>query len=371
MGQVSIVRTDCGIRESLAKSLDLIGGLAKHVSEGDRVLLKPNLNGADVYTNKELVGALIEMLRDLGVSRVFIAESTFGNARITSNFFNKTGFADLAARHGVDLINLNESEAVNVPVENPLVLDKISVAREVFEADKIINIPSPKVHYATGVSLAMKNLKGFLVGDEKKRFHEIGLDKAIVDLNNTLRVDLNIIDAISCMERMGPHGGDVVNLNLLIAGENRAEVDHVGCQVMGYDISEVKHLEQYAVMNGIDLGAVEIVGEKVQDVAYPFKKVVVEGLIPEEFTVHDTNACCVCMNALLISCRFLNGKPTRPVDIHLGSLAEEDAASTSLKVAFGNCCIKHLKADRAIKGCPPYPFTLGETLKDILKPNEG
>jgi uncharacterized protein (DUF362 family) len=367
MGRVSIVRTDQGIREGLVQAMDLIGGLPKYISAGDKVLLKPNLNGADVYTNKELVGALIEMLRDLGAGRVFIAESTFGNARITSSFFEKTGYRDLAARYGVDLVNLNESEAVDVPVANPLVLDKLHIAKEVFEADKIINIPSPKVHYATGVSLAMKNLKGFLVGDEKKHFHEIGLDKAIVDLNNTLRVDLNIIDAISCMERMGPHGGDVVNLNLVIAGGSRAEVDHVGCRVMGYDISEVKHLEQYVEMNGIDVDAVEVVGERVEDVAYPFKKVVVEGLIPEEFTVHDTNACCVCMNALLISCHFLNGKPTQPVDIHLGSLTEEGAVSSGLSVAFGNCCIKRMKADKAIRGCPPYPFTLGESLKDVLE----
>jgi uncharacterized Fe-S center protein len=79
----------------------------------------------------------------------------------------------------------NRSEAVEVEVKDPLVLAKVNIAKEVFEADRIINIPVMKVHYATGITLALKNLKGLLVRDEKRRFHEIGLDKAIVDLNST------------------------------------------------------------------------------------------------------------------------------------------------------------------------------------------
>ena len=86
-----------------------------------------------------------------------------------------------------------------------------------------------KVHYATGITLALKNMKGLLVGGAKRRCHEAGLDKAIVDLNNTLdkaivdlnntiRPHLNVVDAISCMERMGPRGGDIVRMDLVMAG---------------------------------------------------------------------------------------------------------------------------------------------------------
>jgi uncharacterized protein (DUF362 family) len=369
MGRVSIVRTDEDVSKSLRRALDLIGGLERFVKRSDRVMLKPNLNGADVYTNKELVGALVEMLMDTGVARVFIAESTFGDARMTKMFFNKTGYTELAARYGIDLINLNESEAVDVKVENPLVLDSIHIAKEVYEADKIINLPSLKVHYATGISLALKNLKGFLVGSEKRHCHEIGLDKAIVDLNNTLKVDLNIADCITCMEHMGPHGGDPVDLNLLLAGGNRAEVDYVACQITEYDISEVNHLQQYVEMNGIDLSAVDVIGETIEGVKYPLKKVAMANCIPQEITVYDTGACSTCMNALILSCCALKGKLTKPVDVHLGAKTEEDVISPNLKVAFGNCCVKYLKADRSVNGCPPYPFALAEVLRDILKPN--
>jgi len=364
MGKVSVVRTDQGIRESLIRSLDLIGGLGAYVSRSDSVLLKPNLNGADVYTNKELVGSLIELLLDFGVGRVVIAESTFGTAGTTKSFFEKTGYVELAKRYCIDLINLNESEAVEVPVKNPLVLEKLIIAKEVFEADKLINLPNMKVHYATGVSLALKNLKGLLVRGEKRYFHEVGLDDAIVDLNNTIGADLNIIDSISCMERMGPHWGDIVDLNLLIAGGSRAEVDLVGCQIMGYDIGEVKHLHRYVEINGIEFGGLEVVGERIEDVRHPLKKVSMDSLIPDEFTIHDINACSTCMNAFLISCRVLQGKPNRRVDVYMGSRVED--SSEGLRVTFGNCCTAQFDGDKQIKGCPPYPFALGEVLREIL-----
>jgi uncharacterized protein (DUF362 family) len=370
MGKVSIAKTTDGVREALVRALNLIGGLEKFISRSDSVLIKPNLNGADVYTDKELASALIEMLRDLGVSRIAIAESTFGNAQTTRMFFNKTGYTELASRCGVGLLNLNESEAVEVPVTNPLALSSIRVAKEVLEADKIINLPNMKVHYATGVSLALKNLKGFLVGGEKRHFHETGLNDCIVDLCNTIRPHLNIVDGISCMERMGPHGGDAIRLDLLIAGREMEEVDCVGCRVMGYDLSEVAHLKKYLELNRADPGEIEIAGETVESVAYPFKKVDMAKIVPEHFHIHDRNACCTCVNAFLISCRLLAGSPTQDMDVFLGSHDEVAGAPEALRIAFGNCCAKSMRGDIAIAGCPPYPFALGESIKDLLKMEE-
>ena len=359
MGKVSVVSSREGISEGLAQALDLVGGLGRFISSADRVLLKPNLNGVEGYTNRELVDALIPMILDLGARRVFIAESTFGSAQMTAMFFKQTGYIDLAQKYGIDLVNLNESQVVEVPVQNPLILDKIRIARDVFEADKIINLPNMKVHYATGVTLALKNLKGFLVGDEKKRFHEKGLDRAIVDLNNTIPVNLNIIDAIICMEKMGPRGGDLVPLDLILAGEGRAEVDFVGCEIMGYELGEVRHLKLFVERNQIDLRSIELVGESVDKVKYPFKKVTVANVIPDEFHIHNKNACSACMNAFLLSCSLLEKKPEQRIDVFLGSLVEEDFEG-SVKLAFGNCCPGNLECDERILGCPPYPFLLKE-----------
>ncbi|HEX7628442.1 MAG TPA: DUF362 domain-containing protein, partial [Candidatus Methanoperedens sp.] len=112
MGKVSIVRTNKGIKSSLQKALDLIGGLESYISRDERVMLKPNLNGTEGITNIELVEALIQLLLDFKVKNIVIAESTFGDQQMTDMCFNKSGYVELATKYGINLINLNKSEIV-------------------------------------------------------------------------------------------------------------------------------------------------------------------------------------------------------------------------------------------------------------------
>jgi uncharacterized protein (DUF362 family) len=360
--KVSLVRTEGGVREALVRALDLIGGLGRFVGRGDRVLLKPNLNDEEVWTSPGLVAALIELLRDQGAGAIAIGESTFGDARMTAALFRKTGFADLAARYGVELHNFNASRPVEMTVARPLAAATVRVACELLEADRLINLPNMKVHYATGITLALKNLKGLLVGDEKRRFHEIGLAKAIVDLNNTVRADLQIADCIRCMERMGPRGGDPVQLGALIAGESAAEVDWVGCQVMGHSLDDVEHLRLFAEGNGIDLDQVEIVGEPIAAVKRPFKKAALQNRPPACFSLHVRDACSACMNAFLLSCRALGAEPTERADVYLGRQDDERPPAGGFRIAFGNCVPAVGAFELRVKGCPPYPFALQAAL---------
>ncbi len=365
MAKVSVVKTMSGVKRGLHDAIELIGGLATYVGRGDTVLLKPNLNGVEGATNKELVVGLIHLLRDFGVSRVLLAESTFGDAQVTDMFFDKTGYASLAREHEIELVNMNRSRIVEVKVARPLVLETLRIAQEAFEADRIINIPNMKVHYATGITLALKNMKGILVGDEKKHFHEVGLDSAIVDLNNTIKPCLNIVDGIECMETMGPRGGDMVHLGLILAGKMAADVDYVGSLIMGYTLPEVRHLELYLAHNNIDVNQVIIVGESVEKVYYPFRKVNLAKIVPQQFRVHNKNACSSCENAFLLSCQLLESGPLQQIEIYMGSLVDEGDSSEGVRVAFGNCCPREMMFDKTIKGCPPYPYALRDYLRNM------
>ncbi|MDD5169460.1 MAG: DUF362 domain-containing protein [Syntrophales bacterium] len=362
MGRVSIVRTGGGIDSALQRSLELIGGMGEFIHPQETVMLKPNINGTEGVTSIDLVESLIRLLRDFGVGKITVAEATFGNERMTDMFFAKSGYGEMVNRYGIDLINLNRSEAVDVPVRNPHILGSLQVAREVFETDRIINIPVMKVHYATGVTLALKNLKGLLVLGQKRHFHEVGLDEAIVDLSNTIKPDLNIIDCIQCMERMGPRGGDLVDLNLLIAGAERAETDYVGCLIMEHVPDEVGHLRLYMEDHRIDPSKIEVIGEKIDDVKYPFKKAQMTGAIPQGFLVHNIDACSSCMNALLLSFANLEKEISHDMHVYLGEKIDQSAAGVGYKIAFGNCCDKGVAYDLVIKGCPPYPFDLNNRL---------
>ncbi len=338
MSLVSITRTNNGIKTGLIEAISLIGGIEKYISRTDKIMLKPNLNGTEGLTNIELTESLIQLLLDFGAKKIVIAESTFGNAQITDMCFEKSGYSSLAKKYGIGIINLNKSEIAEVKVAKPLITDKLKIAKEVFEVDKIINLPVMKVHYATAITLAMKNLKGLLVGNEKKRFHELGLDKAIVDLNNTITPALNIIDCTACMERMGPRGGDIVNLNLLLAGENCAEVDYVGCLIMQHTLDDVKYLKMYIEQNNIDINAIKVVGESIDSVKYPFKKAQMDITVPTQVKIHNINACSACMNALLLSFQFLEKGFEENADIYLGAKYSKKEIAEGLKISFGNCC---------------------------------
>jgi uncharacterized protein (DUF362 family) len=363
---VGISRTGSGIAAGLARALESIGGIEGFISRGDTVLIKPNLNGTEVCTDRAVIDALIAMVRDAGAHKILIGESTFGDARTTDMLFKKTGYTELARKHGVPLVNMNASQAVETAVARPLAAKSLRIAREAVEADAIVNVPVMKVHYATGITLCLKNMKGVLVGDEKRRFHEIGLDKAIVDLNNTIRPALNIIDATTCMERMGPRGGDPVKLDLLIAGASAAETDCVGARIMGYDPSEIRHLRCFMEMSSIDPTGIRVAGESIEACARPFRRVSMENIVPACFTVRDADACSSCMNALLLSCGFLaEGEPI-PLELFLGSTVPPGSAADSSgvpSVAFGNCANGMPPSfDAGIRGCPPYPFALKEWL---------
>jgi len=358
MGIVSITRTNNGIKNGLIEAVNLVGGIEKFIGRSDNVMLKPNLNGTEGLTNIEVVESLIQILFEYGAKGIVIAESTFGNAQITDMCFEKSGYSQLAKKYGIELINLNKSQVVETAVKKPLVTSNLKIAKEVFDVDKIINLPVMKVHYATGITLAMKNLKGLLVGNEKKHFHEIGLDKAIVDLNNTIKPALNIADCTACMERMGPRGGDIVNLNLLMASQNCAEMDYIGCLIMQHTPDEVKHLKYYIEGNNVDVKNISVVGESVENVKYPFKKALMSAAMPANIKIHNVNACSACMNALLLSFQFLENKIEQNTDVYLGAKHNKEEMAEGLKISFGNCCFYDMDFDIKIKGCPPYPFAL-------------
>jgi uncharacterized protein (DUF362 family) len=361
--KVSIVKTDDGVMKALQNAMDDLGGMGKYVCRDDSVMIKPNLNDTQLVTNKELTESVVVLLREYGLHKIVIAESTFGDANMTDSLISRSGYGELARTLGITMVNMNNSPVVEVSVQNPLVTERLKIAREAFEADKIINLPVMKVHYAAGVTLAMKNLKGVMVGPEKRRFHDIGLHRAIVDLNNTIKPAINIIDCISCMERLGPKGGDIVNLNGLIAGESAAETDFVGCTAMGYSVDEVEYLKLFARMNDIVFQETEIVGEGLAAIQYPFKKVGMGGVIPPVFRMKARDACSTCMVVFLASLETIGALPEKPIDVYLGAGWDQTDSSAGEGIAFGNCAVNCLKKRMAVAGSPPLRSALKKTLE--------
>ena len=72
----------------------------------------------------------------------------------------------------------------------------LKICNKAMEVDYLINIPVLKGHCQTGITCALKNLKGCIPNSEKRRFHTLGLHKPIAYLNKILKQNLIIEDGM-------------------------------------------------------------------------------------------------------------------------------------------------------------------------------
>jgi hypothetical protein len=76
------------------------------------------------------------------------------------------------------------------------------------ETDWVVSVAKLKTHHWAGVTLSMKNLFGVMPGIyygwPKNLFHWEGIDKSILDINETVKTDFAIVDGVIGMEGDGP-----------------------------------------------------------------------------------------------------------------------------------------------------------------------
>ena len=78
---------------------------------------------------------------------------------------------------------------------------------EVFEADKVINIPIAKHHGLAKLTMSMKNWMG-VMGGSRRTIHQ-RLDESLVDLSMAIKPTLTILDAVRILTANGPQGGNL------------------------------------------------------------------------------------------------------------------------------------------------------------------
>lgn len=266
---VSVVKTS--EPKDVREAVELLGGMKKFVSAGEKVIVKPNIcaakdNSTGTVTNPELVAEICAMVSECGAEAV-VAESPiypFKSKRV----FEKAGYGDFEARYGFPLVDLDTAEAREIRVPGGRSIDHSVVPTVVLTCDTLINVPVMKTHLQTVVTLGLKNLKGVVQGKQKHIIHLAGLDEGIVDLNTVIRSDLTIIDGITGMEGLGgPTNGRAVRMDVILASDNVVEADSAGIRVMGSDPRKVTHVKLAAGRGLGRLDSYEVRGEEISSVA--------------------------------------------------------------------------------------------------------
>lgn len=259
---------DCALDAILAP----FGGLERFVRPGQRVLIKPNCIAAIPpqragQTDATLIVALAKRVADLGATPMIGDSPAWG--RLSDNLEIIGALAPLR-QLGAHIVPFRR--AVKVPNYPMRVYRSFTLAREVVEADCIINLPKLKAHKQLALTAAIKNMFGCVAGKRKAWWHFQAGDGRnlfgllLVELFDRIRPSLTIVDGIVGQEGDGPIHGRARNFGWLIGGLDGIAIERVCAELLGFAADELRTLSaaQTLGIGQVELDGIEIVGRSIQ-----------------------------------------------------------------------------------------------------------
>jgi uncharacterized protein (DUF362 family) len=231
---------------SVPAALDLVAAAARLPRSG-LIVIKPNLTNADpppVTTHVGAAEAVCRYCREHTQCEIAIGEGC-GRGR-TGDVFEATGYAALAKRHKLKLIDFNTEKAILLSRTDTLQLRQFHMP-EVLKDAFLISLPVLKDHSFTVTTIAMKNMFGiapapFYRGSwNKSKLHHPSTHHSVVDICLYKRPDLSVVDASVALAGMHLAGASM-KLGIILAGFDPVAVDTVGSSLMGHDPRAIEYL---------------------------------------------------------------------------------------------------------------------------------
>ncbi len=195
---------------AVAPALDALlaplGGMAAFVHPGQKVLLKPNMLAGKapekaVTTHPEILRAVIRAARAAG-GIVSVGDSP--GVGSPEQVARRCGLLSVIEEEGARFAPFAESVRVRVGSGT---FHELELARDILDADVVINLPKLKTHQMMGLTCGVKNLFGAVVGMRKVRLHlQAGTDKAFFALM-LLELAEHIAPALTIVDAVVAHGG--------------------------------------------------------------------------------------------------------------------------------------------------------------------
>ena len=388
---VSIVRYEKP-RESVRRAVELSDGLRDLPAEA-RVFIKPNIvfwtrstpfPKWGVITTSRVVEDIVALLKESGVKDIIVGEGMVlfdpKDRKTPAHAFESLGYGLLKKRYGIKYVDIHERPFEKVDLGNGV---SLNINSDILRSDFVINIPVLKTHAQTVVSLGTKNLKGTLDIGSRKKCHsddpKMDLNYMIAKLPGAFPPCFTILDGIYTNERGPGFDGKIRRENILAASSDILSVDMVGAKILGYDPSDVPHLVNMAdnVGRPSDLSDVEVVGERIEDVAsrhgyafpydkdgtlpLPLKRMGIQGI---SYRKYDLTLCTYCsfLNSPLLSgiAKAWKKQPWDGVEVLTGKVMKPTPGMKKT-ILIGKCIYQankddpHINEMFAVKGCPPSP----------------
>ena len=236
--------------EKLNSGMALIGGWEAFVKPGMKVLLKVNLIGPKTsetasVTHSEFVRAITKILKKMDCT-VWIGDSSGGaiaGIAPTTQSFEVSGLNKVALEEGAEIKNFDREGVMECNITSDYG-NKLYLAKPVFDADLVINLPKFKTHTAGIYTGAVKNVFGFIPGLKKAEYHKLLPDpknfgSMLADIHENSKIALHIMDGITAMQGEGPTAGDVYNGHKILISTDPLALDTVAAKMIGLDIMDI------------------------------------------------------------------------------------------------------------------------------------
>ncbi len=213
------------LQKLLHEQLDLL-----HVPAdlcGKKVLLKPNLISVKApplaCSSPLFVHAAASCFKNRG-ARVCLGDSPAIGA--ASQVLKKQGFSSVLSDLALQYVPFKTVLKKRLPCGV-----MVGVAAEALQCDLFVNLPRIKAHDQMGVTMAVKNVFGIVIGARKAWLHmshggtHAEFAEMILDLLCLLPPALAMADGIEVMSRRGPIAGSALALGCVAASDNFVALD--------------------------------------------------------------------------------------------------------------------------------------------------
>jgi uncharacterized protein (DUF362 family) len=342
---------------------------AQRALSGSSVLIKPNLVEPEHYTtgqttNPAVVEAIIQWCRLQGATQIAIGEgpSYFQPQYSLRECFTETGIAAVAKRQNVPWILFDEGPFRTFNNYSPRTPKSFSVSEHAFTWDHIINVPVPKSHYLTTVSIGMKNLKGFLKRNDKPAFHHVGdegIHGSVTELNCLIRPSLTIVDCTAPVH---------TNKNFLLASSDIVACDAVTTSLMGLSPEKIRTIQlgYQAGLGEMHLAKIELLGDDFKTLKMNFEQH--EDYLKRAFprlTLAARQACSGCLIPFFWALQQLESNQGK-IGAECTIIAGKNGHSpikTDAVLFIGECTKQIAEKKCFLGGCPPTKEEMFEFLK--------
>ena len=263
-----------------------------------RIGIKPNLvcpSPAEfgATTHPQVVGGIIQYLRNHGFANIVIAEGSWVGDR-TSDSYEYCGYRELCERLHVPFIDTQKQGSYPVACGD-LELRVSDVVRDI---DFLINVPVLKGHCQTNMTCSLKNLKGLIPNTEKRRFHRMGLHRPIAYLQTAIHQDFIVTDHI-CGDPDFEEGGHPLVRNCVMASLDPVLTDSYACRLLGVDVRSVPYV---LLAEKLGIGSADLTRARIIDVnggraeqALPAEK----KHLAVSYAVDEVDSCSACYASLV------------------------------------------------------------------------